>query len=307
MSGAGRSCPLRYRYGPAAIANAHAEALDTLYVVGGLYGNPFALRAVDALLAKETGSPRVCFNGDFNWFNVGDEDFRQINNTVLAHDATLGNVEAELFGPDDETGCGCAYPDTVSDEVVARSNRIHARLRRTAQGHPDVLRQLETLPMVRRYRVGSLTVGVVHGDAQSLAGWDFDAGRLGDPSMHGAFTEVFDAAGVQVFASSHTCLPACARIGPGRIIINNGAAGMPNFKGELHGVVTRISTRPSPWPNLYGVVENTIHIDAIALRYDSSAWNAHFLAHWPPGSDAHGSYYERMTCGPEHTLAQARP
>jgi len=38
---------LRYRYGPAALALAAEQAADTLYVVGGLYGNRPAL---DALL-----------------------------------------------------------------------------------------------------------------------------------------------------------------------------------------------------------------------------------------------------------------
>jgi hypothetical protein len=42
----GRSCPLAYRYQPEALAQPAALEADTLYVVGGLYGNPAALAAV---------------------------------------------------------------------------------------------------------------------------------------------------------------------------------------------------------------------------------------------------------------------
>ena len=97
---------MRYRYGPAALALAAEQAADTLYVVGGLYGNRPALDALLQLAAQEPGPVRFCFNGDFNWFNVDDAGFAEINRTVLEHDACLGNVEAELFAADDDAGCG---------------------------------------------------------------------------------------------------------------------------------------------------------------------------------------------------------
>lgn len=39
MSTAGRVCPVRYRYGPGAIAGAPERLAETVYVIGGLYGN----------------------------------------------------------------------------------------------------------------------------------------------------------------------------------------------------------------------------------------------------------------------------
>ena len=54
---AGRSCPLRYRYGAEAIAALSAIEAETLYVVGGLYGNLPALDAIEALAALEAGPP----------------------------------------------------------------------------------------------------------------------------------------------------------------------------------------------------------------------------------------------------------
>src|SRR5690606_22146824 len=113
----------------------------------GLYGNPFALDAVEALAASEAGPVSIVFNGDFNWFNVDDAGFAVINRRVLAHSAILGNVEAELGEAGDEAGCGCAYPDSVDAQTVARSNRIHARLKATAARHPEIVAALDRLPM----------------------------------------------------------------------------------------------------------------------------------------------------------------
>ena len=107
----GRSCPLAYRYRPEALAQPSQLAADTLYVVGGLYGNLAALRAVLQRAEREPGGPAaIVFNGDFHWLDVDPEDFRSISETVLAHHASTGNVEAELAA-DQDTGCGCGYPD----------------------------------------------------------------------------------------------------------------------------------------------------------------------------------------------------
>ena len=235
----GRSCPLRYRYGAAAIARAPQRAADVLYVVGGLYGNLAALDALDALVAAEAQPPRICFNGDFHWFDCDDAAFDEVCRRVLAHDATQGNVEAELDGGTDDAGCGCAYPAHVDAGVVARSNRIHARLKATAARHPLWRARLAALPMFARYRVGGCQVGVVHGDAHSLAGWDFDAPALADAAMQPALRAAFATAGVDLFASTHTCTPALHRVrdvagaagdaGRDGWVVNNGAAGMPNF------------------------------------------------------------------------------
>jgi len=146
MNMPGRSCPLRYRYGAGAIARAPERAAETLYVAGGLYGNLPALDAIEALAAAERRAVTVCFNGDFNWFDVDDGGFRAVNERVRAHDAIAGNVEAELVADDAGHGCGCAYPDSVEQTLVDRSNRIHARLRECASRHADILAWLATLP-----------------------------------------------------------------------------------------------------------------------------------------------------------------
>lgn len=309
----GRACPLLYRYGAAAIAAAPEREVDTLYVVGGLYGNRPALDAVEALAQAEcaTGAipPTLCFNGDFNWFDIDDRAFAEINTRVLAHDAIQGNVEAELGAAGDDAGCGCAYPDSVDAGTVERSNHIHRLLKTTAARHPALLARIARLPMLARYRVGACRVGVVHGDAESLAGWRFDVAALDDPQaapwLHGAF----DAAAVDVFASTHTCLPARRQwaLPGGRrgCVVNNGAAGMPNFSGDLRGLVTRIARTPATGPMLHEVKVAGAHVALLPLAFDGARWQAEFLAQWPPASAAWTSYFERISRGPAYTPAQA--
>jgi len=81
------------------------------------------------------GPPAIVDNGDLHWLDVDPEDFRAISEAVLARHASQGNVEAELAS-DTDAGCGCAYPDYVTDEVVDRSNQIMTRLRARAGQHP---------------------------------------------------------------------------------------------------------------------------------------------------------------------------
>jgi hypothetical protein len=307
MNVPGRSCPLRYQYGPGALAEAPEWCAEVLYVVGGLYGNLPALEAIEAMAAAESGPVTLCFNGDFNWFNVDDAGFLAINERVLRHDAILGNVEAELGEASADAGCGCAYPARVEQGVVERSNQIHAALKRTAVRHPDLLARLRGLPMVARYRVGDVRVGIVHGDAESLAGWRFDVSLLDDPGEQSWRAEAFARAKVDLFASSHTCLPATRRFdfdGP-KLVANNGAAGMPNAQGSRFGILTRIGTGPSPHARLYGCELDDVAIDALAVEYDAPRWEREFLRNWPEGSSAWQSYFERIANGPEYRLQQS--
>ena len=302
---AGRSCPLRYRYGAEAIARLPAVEAETLYVLGGLYGNLPALDVVERLAAAESGPVTLIFNGDFNWFDVDDTSFAEINRRVLAHHAIVGNVEAELGVDGDAAGCGCAYPDHVDSVVVERSNRIHARLKASAAQHPDILAALAGLPMIARFAIGDQRVAVVHGDADSLAGWRFDAAALSDPQNQPWLVEAFHRSDVDIFASTHTCLPALRRFSPG-LIANNGAAGMPNFSEQRYGLLTRISTRPPGEDALYGEVQNGVHIHALPIRYDHTDWVERFLANWPEGSDAWLSYFKRIEHGPDYLRPRIR-
>jgi hypothetical protein len=294
----GRVCPADYRYSPKVFDREPELVAETLYVVGGLYGNVEALERVLEMASDEPAPVTLAFNGDFHWFDVAARDFDLVSRTVLAHAAIRGNVETEISTEDSGAGCGCAYPLDVSDAEVHRSNEILERLRETARALPAWRRRLEALPMNLVARVGETRVGIVHGDAASLAGWGFAHDRLADPAHERWVDCAFRDARVDIFASTHTCLPALRAFRNG-VVANNGAAGMPNHAGTRFGLVTRISREPYRGPeSLRGLKHAHAHVDALRVDYDHARWMQRFLASWPEGSAAHASYHDRMVDGP---------
>jgi len=307
----GRACPISYRYPPRVFDRAPELVAETLYVVGGLYGNLEALDAVLELAQAERAPVRIVFNGDFHWFDVDPADHAAIAAATARHARVRGNVETELARDESDAGCGCAYPADVSDAEVSRSNAILERLLETARTDDAARRALAELPMHLVARVGEARVGIVHVDASSLAGWGFAASRLDAPEHRRWIEDAFDQARVDVFACSHTCLAAIREFafdaGPA-VVANNGAAGMPNFTGSREGVVTRISVHAArDSARLYGTRVAGVHVDAVRLAYDHERWERRFLASWPAGSHAHASYYRRICDGPRHALAAAAP
>ncbi len=274
MAKPGRSCPRHYRYSPAVFARPADIKAQSLYVVGGLYGNPFALEMV-LDLARREGATAV-FNGDFNWFNVDPAEFEGVNEAVLRHAALRGNVETEIAGEDSGAGCGCAYPEWVDDAEVERSNEILRRLRETASAYPELRERLSALPPHLVAEIGGLRI--------LLAG-----------------------SGVDVFACTHTCLPVMQDFATPRgpaLIVNNGAAGMPNFRDTRFGLVTRIASTPSTQA-LYGTRLGANVVEAVPVRYDHEAWMTRFDRVWPAGSPASLSYRKRIASGPGYEVEQA--
>jgi hypothetical protein len=309
QAGAGRSCPADYRYSPAALDRAPELTAEVLYVAGGLYGNLAALDAIEQMAAAEQAV--IVLNGDFHWFDAEPEWFAAVERRAGVHRALRGNVETEVARRVDVgAGCGCAYPDTVDEGVVRRSNAILAELRQAATHVPGAATRLSALPMHLVAAVGRMRIGIVHGDASSLAGWSFGHEGLDAPAAPARLDAVHAAAKVDVLASTHTCAAVLRefRTPVGRLtVINNGAAGMPNFRGRRQGLLTRIATRPWPGQSLYGVTRDGVFIDAVAIDYDHGAFCARFLDRWPAGSAAHVSYFARIADGPDHPLAIAAP
>ena len=307
---AGRVCPVDYTYSPSVLARAPDFTAETLYVVGGLYGNLEALREVERRAAAERAT--LVFNGDFHWFDADPAWFAAIEQGVAPHLALRGNVESEIARDGDiGAGCGCAYPPSVDEGIVTRSNDILAQLR----DHASVAQRarLAQLPMHLVAAVGALRVGIVHGDAAALAGWRFAHDALDrardNPNHRRWLDDVRRLSSIDVFACTHTCLAALRdfTLPSGRLTVaNNGAAGMPNFTGTNVGLLTRISTRPTPHDALYGMHRDGVFIDAIPVAYDAPAFLSRFLARWGDGTPAHVSYYRRIVAGPGYPVSHAR-
>ena len=303
----GRNCPLHYRCYPEDLARDPDIEAQTLYVIGGLYGNDLALAELNRLAATEPQPVRFVFNGDFNWFNAEPDWFRSLNDQVLTHPAIRGNVEHEIATPGDDSGCGCAYPEWVDDGTVKRSNRMLQRLQTVAQPYPRLRELLRLLPFTLVAAVGDVRVAVVHGDAESLAGWGFARESLSTPENVARIMQWFRQSAVNVFASTHTCAPVCrsfSAFGKHRVLINNGAAGMPNFANTQFGLVSRISTQACELKErLYGTRIGDVHVDAIAVHYNHEAWWKRFTSVWSTGSLADRSYGARIRCGTSLPLA----
>ncbi|HVE90031.1 MAG TPA: hypothetical protein VNA44_10055 [Burkholderiaceae bacterium] len=287
-----------------------------LYVVGGLYGNRFALAEIERMAGCETAQAQVIFNGDFHWFDADAEAFAHIDTAVARHTALRGNVETELASEDEANGCGCAYPEAVPDHEVERSNAILNKLRAVARCvdalKPGVRSRLATLPMHLVAEVGGTRIGIVHGDGWALAGWRFAHDSLHNTERERSLSALFEQAALDGFASTHTCLPALklfdTPLGE-RFVVNNGAAGIPNFSNTRSGLITRLAVTPVPGTlaasRLYGAKVASIYVDALAVHFDARAWDEEFEQLWPETSAAYVSYRHRIVNGPEFSIDQA--
>ena len=299
----GRSCPLAYRYSAEALCQEpRTVSEDVLYIIGGLYGNPWALDEIEQMaLAEERQGHRVklVFNGDFNWFNASDSLFRSINSRVLDHTVSLGNVDYELANPSAGAGCGCDYPDFVDQGVVERSNGIMERLQGIAGEHPDIQKRLSLLPRYRCLLFGGLKVLVLHGDPESLAGWGLAHESFTAGNDH-KLSEWFVASGADVIASTHTCLPVLWSglvSERSRVVVNNGSAGMGNLLSDPRGLITRIGFSSPVAEPVAGIERHGLHVSLLPVTYSLAAWLPEFDRLWSAGSAASISYRNRIIRG----------
>lgn len=289
---AGRDCPLDYRLTPDAFAGEPLFECETLYVVGGLYGNRQALSALEKRLAAEPGA-RVVFNGDAHWFDRDSEIFQHIEQGLSAHLALRGNVETELGRADDSgAGCGCAYPMSVDDGVVERSNAIQLALNQTVLSLPGMAERLAARPSTALVSVAGRRVAISHGDEQSLAGWDCSREALADSARQQQLDAWLHTHNICILATSHSCAAVVLNLMHGALI-NNGAAGMPNFAGGRYGLISRIAITPHP-AALYRCQRDGLFIEALPLSYDHPAFLADFDRQWPAHSAAAQSYRSRI-------------
>jgi len=309
---AGRACPADYRLDPAVWASDPTDenTFDTLLVVGGLYGNPFAADAVHRMYEEElrrlggSGRVGVVFNGDMHWFDRTAEEFERIEDAAAGFVPLVGNVEAEVRRPADiGVGCGCAYPDCTDDASVSRSNRIHHMMREAVQKRPDLIARLKGRPAHIVARVGECKVGITHGDEKLLGGWDCAIEQLEDVLRQAELSDFMFDNGIDIFATTHTCAAVAMKLAAG-VMINNGAAGLPTFKGQHFGILTRIAASPDD-DAIYRAEHKGLYIEAVPVRYDQDAYIRWFDELWPHNSPAEVSYRNRIVNGPACYIADA--
>lgn len=311
---AGRVCPADYHIDDQAFSGDAEYVCDVLYVVGGLYGNPFALEAIDQLIADEraraaeAGTADIeiatVFNGDMHWFDKTAENFVSIEKAAAKYTLLIGNVEAELRRESPiGVGCGCAYPACVDDETVARSNKIHSMLFDELSDRPELKELLEGRPSTTTVAVAGRKVGITHGDEHMVGGWNCSREELSEPERQRKLDAFLAENDLDALATTHTCSAAAIALDHG-LVINNGAAGLPNFAGQHFGLVIRIAETPHP-DALFGAQRDGLFVEVVPVRYDQDSFVKWFDELWPEGSPAEISYRRRIVSGPADCVEEA--
>ncbi len=160
-------------------------------------------------LAAAEDAP-IVFNGDFHWFDAEPDWFAEIARRVARHHAIRGNVETEISRRADiGAGCGCAYPASVDEDTVRRSNEILIDLRRTAA---QAAGRSEQRSPHCRCTLSPTSAAFASGSCMAMPP-RWPAGRSRTTRSIVADTParleaIRRASRIDVFASTHTCLAA---------------------------------------------------------------------------------------------------
>lgn len=276
----------------------------TLYSVGGLYGNVEAMKTIVKMLDQEQGETCVVLNGDYHWFDGTLESFIEIEELVAPYVPMNGNVEFELSREVAcGVGCGCSYPTSMSDDFVDRSNAIYTRMKEAISLNEGLAGSLRGRPAWGVVKVGDVLVGLTHGDEKSVSGWGCSVDSLHNQQRLDELDAFFAAHSIDVLSTTHTCAAAAITLEHG-IVINNGSAGLPEYKGLLYGLVSRISTTMHP-DAIYRAQIKGVYVEAVPVRYDQDAFINWFDSIWEADSPAAKSYRPRAVAGPDTVFADA--
>ena len=289
----GRNCSLAYILNKNWTENIGDAKSDVLYIVGGLYGNLFALNKINELAKSENA--QIIFNGDMHWFDVKEEDFLTIEkNSEENSIKLLGNVEYELISKDDLLGCGCNYPEDVESGVVERSNIIHKIMKENVKNN-EILEDIKSREKTLVIRYFDKNIAITHGDEKSMSGWECSYDNLQNKKRQKELDSWFEKNNIDIMATTHTCLPVVYNNGK-NIVVNNGASGMANIINTTYGLVTRIAITPSPLAIISEKTGN-IYVELIKIEFDINKFLEWFESVWDNDSPASISYKNRIING----------
>lgn len=183
---------------------------------GGVYANPYALRA---LLddARRRGCDELYCLGDLGGFGAECDAIWPL---LLEHDVTTiaGNYDVAIGRGDDD--CGCGYAD-ARDNAYAQVMYDYTR----AQTSAGFAAWMAQLPGELRVRLGGVDVHMVHGSPLAIN--DFLWESLSDDELAPRVA----ASGAELLLCSHTGIP-WSRTVEGCLVVNVGAAGRPANDGR---------------------------------------------------------------------------
>jgi uncharacterized Fe-S cluster-containing radical SAM superfamily protein len=220
-----------------------------LAVCGGIYSNPYALRAF-AADARRRGADRLVCLGDFGAYGAEPEavwpllDEHGIECIAGNYEVAIGSRQADcLCGYTDDTDN--AFGQIAYDHTFAHTSEAFAAW-------------MATLPTERRLDVDGVALHLVHGSPLALNDFwweslDDDAHRLRA-----------DASGADVVCCTHSGLPWTRRItrsdGGETLAVNVGVLGRPANDGGRH-----------VWYALLDLTDGEASAELVPLDYD---WRA---------------------------------
>ena len=293
----GRNCSLEYILQKDWTKKSEKLEEEAIYIVGGLYGNRYALEIINKMTHDENA--KVVFNGDMHWFDVEKEDFLNIEELSKDSIKLLGNVEFELLNNTSSLGCGCNYPEDVSDGVVERSNVIHNMMKENIKGD-QILNDIKERSKTLVLDFFGKKIAITHGDEKSMSGWGCSNENLKLVSRKKELDNWFKENDIDILATTHTCLAVVYDNGR-NIVINNGAAGMANIKGETFGLFTRIA-KNSHKKAIYSEYRDGLYVELVKVDFDIEKFKLWFEKVWPDDSPASISYKNRIINGTSLTI-----
>jgi predicted phosphodiesterase len=219
--------------------------MPRIAVCGGVYSNPYALRAF-AADARARGAQRLWCLGDLGGYGAEPEEIwgllREFGIECIA-----GNYEVAIGRGDPD--CGCGYRDPIDNQyaqLMYDYTRAH-----TSQAYASWMR---TLPTERRERIDGVDVHLVHGSPLQLN--DFWWESLTDAEHE----DRIRASGASVICCTHSGIGWIRRIG-GTLVVNAGVLGRPANDG-----------RREVWYAILDINDTSADAALVPLAYD---WQAH--------------------------------
>jgi len=218
--------------------------MPRIAVCGGVYANPYALRAF-IQDARARGAQRLWCLGDLGGYGAEPEEIWALlrDNDI---ECIAGNYEVAIGRGDPD--CGCGYRDPLDNryaQVMYDYTRAHTSPRYAAW--------MRTLPRELRTDVDGVQVHRVHGSPVQLN--DFWWESL-DEQAH---RERVRASGADVICCTHSGLPWIRRI-DGTLVVNVGVLGRPANDG-----------RREVWYALLDIADGQADATLVPLAYD---WRA---------------------------------
>ena len=288
----GRNCSLEYILQKDWTKKIKEIEEEVIYIVGGLYGNSYALEIINKMAQNE--NEKVIFNGDMHWFDVDKEDFLKVEKLSKGSIKLLGNVEFELLNNTSFLGCGCNYPEDVSDGVVERSNIIHNMMKENIKGD-QILNDIKKRSKILVLDFFGKKIAITHGDEKSMSGWECSIDNLKLESRKKELDNWFKENDIDILATTHTCLPVVYENGR-NIVINNGAAGMANIQTETFGLFTRIAKSKHEKAIISREI-GELFVELVKVDFDIEKFKLWFERIWSEGSPASISYKNRIING----------